>query len=83
MAQRKRLVVDCDPGTDDAHAIMMALGNDDVDLVAITTVFGNTNVEQCTQNVLRVLHLCDRSEVSPLHQKDQLKAGFFYFYVFT
>ncbi|ELT91171.1 hypothetical protein CAPTEDRAFT_160180 [Capitella teleta] len=67
MAQRKRLVVDCDPGTDDAHAIMMALGNDDVDLVAITTVFGNTNVEQCTQNALRVLRLCDRSEV-PVYQ---------------
>lgn len=64
MAEKRKILIDCDPGTDDAHAIMMALASEDIELVAITTVFGNINAQQTTVNALRVLRMCGRTEVS-------------------
>ena len=61
----KRLVViDTDCGIDDAQAIMMALAAPDVHVVGITCCFGNTDVENVCQNVLRVLSVCERSQVN-------------------
>ena len=61
---RKRLfVVDCDGGVDDAHAILMILARSDVDLVAITTVYGNTFVEQVGRNIRRLLRVAERTDI--------------------
>ena len=61
---RKRLfVVDCDGGVDDAQAILMILARRDVDLVAITTVYGNTFVEQVGRNVRRLLRVSERTDI--------------------
>jgi inosine-uridine nucleoside N-ribohydrolase len=59
----RKLLLDVDPGIDDALAVMMALGSDDVDVVGLTTVMGNTTVDHTTQNALALLELVDRSEV--------------------
>jgi inosine-uridine nucleoside N-ribohydrolase len=61
MAQK--LILDCDTGTDDAVAIMLAALHPDLDLVAVTTVNGNVEVQYCTDNTLRVLDHIGRSEV--------------------
>ena len=50
----KRIIIDCDPGHDDAIAILLALGSPDVELVAITTVAGNQTLEKTTLNARRV-----------------------------
>jgi purine nucleosidase len=50
-----KLLIDCDPGHDDAVAILYAARH--LDLVGITTVFGNQTVEKTTLNALRVLAL--------------------------
>ena len=64
MAEGKKLmVIDTDAGVDDAYAILMALADPSVKVVAITTVDGNTSVKQVTSNVLRVLQLADRLDV--------------------
>ena len=55
MAQVKRVIIDADPGIDDMAAILMALASDRLQVEAITTVFGNASVEQCTVNMLRIL----------------------------
>ena len=61
---RKRLfVVDCDGGVDDAQAILMILARSDVDLVAITTVYGCTFVEQVGRNVRRLLRVAERTDI--------------------
>ena len=61
---RKRLfVVDCDGGVDDAQAILMILARSDVDLVAITTAYGNTFVEQVGRNVRRLLRVAERTDI--------------------
>ena len=50
-----RLVIDTDPGVDDAHAIMMALAHPNVHVEAITTVNGNVSVEKTTINACKIL----------------------------
>jgi pyrimidine-specific ribonucleoside hydrolase len=57
------LVIDTDPGIDDALAILLALASPEVDLRMLTTVHGNVELEQTTENALRVLHLAGRSDV--------------------
>lgn len=51
----KKVILDCDPGSDDAIAIMLALLNDNIDLQAITTVNGNRIVSKTTENALRIV----------------------------
>ncbi|UQX04435.1 nucleoside hydrolase [Streptomyces sp. RerS4] len=48
------IVIDCDPGHDDALAILLAAGDPSVDLLAITTVAGNQSLDKTTLNALRV-----------------------------
>ena len=50
----RKLILDVDPGTDDAIALMLAALHPDLDLVGATTVNGNVPVEYCTENALRV-----------------------------
>lgn len=49
------MIIDCDPGHDDAMALLYAAKT--VDLIGITTVFGNTTVEQTTRNALSICRL--------------------------
>lgn len=51
------IVLDCDPGHDDAVAILLAVSSPEIDLLAVTTCFGNCSVEDATRNALRVLTL--------------------------
>jgi pyrimidine-specific ribonucleoside hydrolase len=56
-------VIDTDPGIDDALALLLALASPEVELRLVTTVHGNVDVAQTTDNALRVLHLAGRSDV--------------------
>jgi inosine-uridine nucleoside N-ribohydrolase len=57
------LIVDCDPGHDDAIALLLALASPEVDLVGVTTVHGNQTLDKTTDNALRVLALVGRQDV--------------------
>ncbi|HEV2782112.1 MAG TPA: nucleoside hydrolase [Actinophytocola sp.] len=57
------LIIDTDPGVDDAFAIALACASPEVDLLAVTTVFGNVPLESTTRNALRLLALCGREDV--------------------
>jgi pyrimidine-specific ribonucleoside hydrolase len=57
------LVIDCDPGIDDAVALALALGSPEVQLRAVTTVAGNVPVELTTANALGLLHAFGHGEV--------------------
>jgi inosine-uridine nucleoside N-ribohydrolase len=52
--ERRRVVLDCDPGHDDAMAILLAAASPAIDLEAITTVAGNQTLERVTLNARRV-----------------------------
>lgn len=64
MNSRPRILMDCDPGIDDAFAIMCALRY--CDLAAITTVNGNVSVDHTTRNARHLVHLAG-AEV-PVHR---------------
>jgi inosine-uridine nucleoside N-ribohydrolase len=57
------IILDCDPGHDDAIAIMLAAGDPAVDLLAITTVAGNQTLGKTTLNALRVCTLAGVHDV--------------------
>ncbi|HET7479686.1 MAG TPA: nucleoside hydrolase [Rubrobacteraceae bacterium] len=59
----KPVILDVDPGHDDAVALMMACGAPGLDLRAVTTVAGNVSLEKTTRNALRVLSLIGRADV--------------------
>lgn len=83
-----RIVIDTDPGVDDAHAIMMAFAHPEATVVALTTVAGNVSQECATRNALIILDVigqdvpvfpgCDNALVIPTphraisHGKDGL-----------
>jgi len=64
----KRIVVDTDPGVDDALALILALRSPELKVEAITTVAGNAPVEQVTKNLFTILELLD-PKPSPLVAK--------------
>ncbi len=59
----KKIIFDTDPGIDDAMAILFALNSPEVEVVGLTTVFGNVWVHQATDNALKLLEFAGRSEI--------------------
>jgi pyrimidine-specific ribonucleoside hydrolase len=57
------IVIDCDPGHDDAIAILLALASPEVELRGIATVAGNQTIDKTTRNALKVLELAGRADV--------------------
>ncbi len=60
---RKKIILDCDPGHDDAIAILLAARHPAIELLAITTVAGNQSVEKTAFNALRVCSLANIRDV--------------------
>ena len=57
------IIIDTDPGQDDAIAILFALASPEVDVLAITTVAGNVPQPRVTDNSRALLALADRTEI--------------------
>jgi pyrimidine-specific ribonucleoside hydrolase len=57
------VILDCDPGHDDALAILLACASPELDVLGITTVAGNAGLANTTRNALRVLTLLDRATI--------------------
>ncbi|MXV60551.1 nucleoside hydrolase [Natronorubrum sp. JWXQ-INN-674] len=59
----ENVLLDVDPGCDDAVLLAFMLARDDVDVVGVTTVAGNTTVDNTTKNALSILEHFDRTEI--------------------
>ena len=57
------ILLDCDPGHDDAIALLLALASPEVELLGVTTVAGNQTLAKTTANALRVLEFIGRDDV--------------------
>ena len=64
----QRILIDTDPGVDDAYAILLAMRSPELRVEAITTVCGNVGVEQATQNLFTILGLLDLDEFPMIAQ---------------
>jgi inosine-uridine nucleoside N-ribohydrolase len=60
------IILDCDPGHDDAIALLLALASPELEVVGVTTVSGNQTVDKTTANALRILELAGRADI-PVH----------------
>src|SRR5437763_4945877 len=60
---KHKIILDCDPGHDDAIAILLAARHPEIDLLAITTVAGNQSLEKITRNALKICSLAGIRDV--------------------
>jgi inosine-uridine nucleoside N-ribohydrolase len=58
------VLLDCDPGHDDAIALLLALASPELDILGITTVAGNQTLDKTTANAFRVLEFAGRTEIA-------------------
>jgi inosine-uridine nucleoside N-ribohydrolase len=59
----KRIIIDTDPGVDDACAFLLALASPEIQLEALTTTQGNVTLDKATRNALSVLELAHGSHI--------------------
>jgi inosine-uridine nucleoside N-ribohydrolase len=57
------VLLDCDPGHDDAIALLLALASPEIELLGVTTVAGNQTLEKTTANAIRVLDFVGRDDM--------------------
>ena len=67
MTPPRKLIIDTDPGIDDAMAIFYALASPEFDVIGLTTVFGNCHTDVCTTNALRLLDIAGRPDIPVAH----------------
>lgn len=72
-----RVHLDVDPGCDDAVMIAMALGDPSIDVVGMSTVGGNSTVDNTTRNALSLLEQFDRSDIPVARGADRPMTGTF------
>lgn len=65
--EKEKIIIDCDPGSDDALAIILALYSGKLDLKAVCSVTGNGALDTTTRNGLNILSLCGREDI-PLYR---------------
>ena len=63
MSEPRKIIIDTDPGQDDAAAIMLALGSPELDILGITTVAGNVPLALTSRNARIVLEFCARTDI--------------------
>lgn len=63
----RKIIIDTDPGQDDAITILLALASPEIELLGVTTVAGNVSVDQTTENALKALDLVNRADI-PVHR---------------
>ncbi|BDR55018.1 ribosylpyrimidine nucleosidase [Bombiscardovia apis] len=78
----RKIILDSDPGHDDAVAILLAVGNPDIDLLGVTTVGGNQSLEKVTYNARAVLEAAHATDIEvhagcdrPLVRKQEVAAA--------
>ncbi|MDO5532307.1 nucleoside hydrolase [Sutterella sp.] len=59
----RKIILDCDPGYDDAAAIMLAAGSPGLEVLAITTVAGNQTIGKVTNNALRIARMAGLKDI--------------------
>ncbi|XP_050275561.1 probable uridine nucleosidase 2 [Quercus robur] len=62
-AQPKKIIIDTDPGIDDAMAIFVALQSPEVEVIGLTTIYGNVYTTLATTNALHLLEVAGRTDI--------------------
>lgn len=62
-AEPKKIIIDTDPGIDDAMAIFLALRSPEVEVIGLTTIYGNVYTTLATRNALHLLEVAGRTDI--------------------
>lgn len=62
-AEPKKIIIDTDPGIDDAMAILLALRSPEVEVIGLTTIYGNVYTTLATRNALHLLEVAGRTDI--------------------
>lgn len=61
--EKKKIIIDTDPGVDDAMAIFVALRSPEVEVIGLTTIYGNVYTTLATRNALHLLEFAERTDI--------------------
>ncbi len=67
MTNPSKIIIDTDPGVDDAMAIFLALRSPELEVIGLTTIFGNVDTSLATTNALRLLEIAGRADIPVAH----------------
>ena len=71
----RKIIIDTDPGVDDTMAIFFALCSPELDVIGLTSIFGNVHTELATKNALRLLEIAGRTDIPVAHGADDALTG--------
>ena len=60
---KRKIILDCDPGHDDAIALLLSCYSDELDLLAVTTCAGNQTIDKTSKNALNLLNFFNKSDI--------------------
>ena len=63
----RKLIIDTDPGIDDSMAIASAFNSPEVDIIGLTSIFGNVHTPKATENCFFLLEMAGRPDVRAQH----------------
>lgn len=66
----RKIIIDTDPGVDDTMAIFFALCSPELELIGLSTIFGNVPTKLATKNALRLLEIAGRPDIPVAHGAD-------------
>ncbi|XP_050403119.1 nucleoside hydrolase [Patella vulgata] len=72
---KMKVILDVDPGDDDAQALMFILNNPAIEIIGITCVRGNVELDKVCVNILRILKVCGRLDIPVYRGADQFLMG--------
>ena len=61
---KTKIILDCDPGHDDAFALLLSCYSEKLDLLAVTTCAGNQTIEKTSKNALNLLNYFNKKDKS-------------------
>jgi uridine nucleosidase len=73
----QKIIIDTDPGIDDTLAIFLALRSPEVQVLGLTTIFGNGSTHLMTTNALRLLEIAERADIPVVHGADDPLFGLY------
>ena len=69
--QKRKVIIDCDPGIDDSLAILLAVNSPELDILGITTCSGNVDAKMGAKNALKTLQICSSLEIPVYKGEDK------------
>lgn len=63
LRQPSKIILDTDPGVDDAMALLLALRSPEIDVLGVTSIYGNSTIDATTRNALNLLDFAGRSDI--------------------